>query len=177
MHTGKGNAMEHANTRGGATEGSGVMARVRETASAQLASQKDRATDGLGSVVQAVRQSTQQLRDQQHDTLAQYVEQAANHLERFSQGLKNKDINELLTDAQQMARRQPALFIGSAFAIGLLGARFIKSSSPGSDYQGMQYGSDSRWQTEAYPASGHGGPATGTSDPRYGSSANPTERF
>ena len=170
--------MEHANTRGSAADESGVMARVRETANAQLASQKERATDGLGSVVQAVRQSTQQLRDQQHDTVAQYVEQAANHLERFSQRLKNKDINELLTDAQQMARRQPALFIGSAFAIGLLGARFIKSSSPGSDYQGVQqYGSDSRWQTQGYPSSGSPGRATGTPDPRYGSYSNPTEKF
>lgn len=157
------------------------MARVRETANAQLATQKDRATDGLGSVAQAVRQSTKQLREQQHDTVAQYVEQAANQIDRFSQSLKNKDVNELLTDAQQMARRQPALFIGSAFAIGLLGARFIKSSAPdGGSRGGHQYGSDRSWQTQQYPPAttpGRTGYTGGAADPRYGSSRNPTERF
>ena len=36
---------------------------------------------------------------------------------------------ELLSDAQQLARRRPALFVGAAFAIGVLGARFLKSSA------------------------------------------------
>ena len=107
-----------------------IADRVRERANAQLTSQKERATDGLGSVAQAVRQSTQQLRDQHQDTVASYVEQAAEQLERLSHTLKQKDIGELFEDAQRLARRQPALFIGSAFAIGLLGARFFKSSAP-----------------------------------------------
>jgi len=103
--------------------------RVRDKAAAQLSSQKDRATDGLGSVAQAVRQSTQQLRDQKHDTIAGYVEQAADQIEKFSQRLRDKDVGELLDDAQRLARRQPAVFIGSAFALGVIGARFLKSSS------------------------------------------------
>src|SRR5829696_5247772 len=116
--------MESRNTPGT----SGIMDKVRDGATSQLSTQKDRATDGIGSVAQAVRQSTQHLRDNQHDTIAQYVEQAANQLERFSTRLKEKDVSELLRDAQQLAKRRPAVFIGSAFAIGLLGARFLKSS-------------------------------------------------
>ncbi|MCA1560064.1 MAG: hypothetical protein LC753_13025 [Acidobacteria bacterium] len=111
------------------TSGNGIADRVRERASAQLTTQKERATDGLGTIAQAVRQSTQQLRNQQHETIAQYIEQAADQLERFSTRLKEKNVSELLNDAQQLARRQPALFIGGAFAVGLLGARFLKSSS------------------------------------------------
>jgi hypothetical protein len=109
---------------------SGIVNRVKETATSQLTAQKDKATDGLGSVAQAVRQTTQSLRDQQHDTVAQYVDRAADQIERLSQGLKNKDVTELLDDAQRLARQQPALFIGGAFALGLVGARFLKSSSP-----------------------------------------------
>ena len=123
--------MTQANsTTGEGTTHPGIVERVRERASAQLTTQKDRATDGLGSVAQAVRQTTSGLRDQQHDTVAGYVEQAADQLERFSNRLKDKDINELVRDAQDLARRQPALFIGSAFAVGLIGARFFKSSQP-----------------------------------------------
>ena len=109
---------------------SGIVGRVRERATAQLATQKDRATDGLGSVAQVVRETTHHLRTQQHDTIAQYAEKAADQIERFSRRLKEKDVSELLSDAQQLARRQPALFIGGAFALGLLGARFLKSSAP-----------------------------------------------
>jgi hypothetical protein len=111
-----------------------IVGRVREQATAQLASQKNKATDGLGSVAQAVRQTTRQLRDEQHDTVARYAEQAADQIERFSQRLKDKDVGELVNDAQQLARRQPALFVGGAFALGLLGARFLKSSSHHDQY-------------------------------------------
>jgi hypothetical protein len=81
-------------------------------------------------VTEAIRQTTQSLRDQQHDTVARYVEQATEQLDRITRRLKEKDIGELLEDAQQLARRQPAVFVGAAFALGLLGARFLKSSPP-----------------------------------------------
>jgi hypothetical protein len=131
-------------TSQGSGTGTGIVDKVKEQATAQLSSQKDRATQGLGTVASAVRQTTQSLRDQQHDAVAGYVEQAADQIERFSERLKNKDVTELLNDAQQLARRQPAIFIGGAFALGLVGARFLKSSSKdeSDDYRsGGTYGS------------------------------------
>jgi exonuclease VII large subunit len=119
--------MEERNTTGSAA--AGLMDRMKESATSQLGAQKDRATDGLGSVAQAVRQSTQQLRDQQHETIAQYVEQAADQIERFATRLKDRNVGDLAREAQDLARRRPVLFIGSAFALGLLGARFLKSSA------------------------------------------------
>src|SRR5215210_1170890 len=68
-----------------AQTGRGILDKVRETATGQLASQKDRATDGLGSVAQFVRQSTQQLRDQKQDAIAAYVEQAADQIDHLSE--------------------------------------------------------------------------------------------
>ena len=123
--------------------GIGLVDRVKEQATAKLSSQKEKATDGLGTVASAVRQTTQSLRDQQHDTVAGYVEQAADQIERLSERLKNKDVSELLNDAQRLARQQPALFVGGAFALGLIGARFLKSSSSRDDdeYSRDTYGS------------------------------------
>lgn len=124
------------------TDGSsGIVNRVKESATAQLTNQKDRGTDALGSVAQAVRSSTQRLRDEQHDTIAGYVDKAADQIESWSRRLKEKDIDELLTDVQRLARRQPAVFIGSAFALGLVGARFLKSSRQQNEYG---QGSESR---------------------------------
>jgi pyridoxal biosynthesis lyase PdxS len=118
--------MHEPNDSAGST---GLMEKVRTGTAAQLSTQKDRATDGIGNVVEAVRHSTQHLRETQHETIAQYLDQAANQIERFSVRLKERNVGELWQDAQQFARRNPAMFIGSAFALGLLGARFLKSSA------------------------------------------------
>ena len=137
----------------GAQAGSGIIDKARQRATAQLTEQKNKAVDGIGSVTQAVRQSTQQLRDQQHETLAQYVERAANQIDTLAQQLRNKDVGDLFNDAQRLARRQPALFIGSAFALGLIAARFLKSSSRRQDSdQGYEWhGSSARGAASSTP--------------------------
>lgn len=132
--------MNESNT---ATASQKVMDRVRSTASSQLSNQKERATDGLGNLAHAVRQSAQPLRDSHQDTIAQYVDKAADEIERLSSQLREKDLSELVDDAQRFARRQPAVFIGSAFAVGLFAARFLKSSN---DRQ------DGSWRERGMPA-------------------------
>ncbi len=138
--------MEHSNTTHSDGDAqNGIMSRVRERATAQLSTQKDRATDGLGSVAQAVRQSTQHLRDHKQDAIAQYVEKAADQIDRFSTQLKNRDVNELVNDVQRFARSQPALFVGSAFALGVIGARFLKSSADDQRHRAYEpHGTSSR---------------------------------
>lgn len=121
--------------------GGGIVGRVKQSATQQLTSQKDRAADGIGSVTQALRQSTQHLRDQQHETIAKYVEQAADHVDRWCDQLRSKDVTEVFGDVQRLARRQPAVFVGSAFALGLIGARFLKSSSDEVSHQRTSGGS------------------------------------
>jgi hypothetical protein len=110
-----------------------VIDRVKQSATAQLTTQKDRGIDALGSVTQAVRSSSQRLRDEKHETIASYVDQAADQIDTWSRRIKDKDLDELVTDVQRLARRQPAVFISSAFALGLIGARFLKSSPPEND--------------------------------------------
>jgi hypothetical protein len=111
----------------------GVIDRVKEGATARLAAQKDRATEGLGTVAEAVRRSTEVLRTENHETAARFVERAAEQLQNVSTRLRQKDIGEILDDAGRLARRQPAIFIGLSFAAGLLTARFLKSSQERAD--------------------------------------------
>jgi hypothetical protein len=136
----------HTSSGAGAQERrGGIVDRVKETATAQLTNQKDRGIDALGRVADAVRSSTQKLREERHDTIAGYVDQAADQIDNWSRRLREKDVNELITDVQGLARRQPAVFIGSAFALGLVGARFLKSSRQQSEGEYRAESSRSRY--------------------------------
>jgi hypothetical protein len=158
--------MEQSSTlnKEGGNQQRGILDRVREQATAQLTTQKDRATDGIGNVAQAVRQSTQQLRDQQHETIAQYVEKAADQLERFSANLRNRNVTDIVDEVQRFARRQPAVFIGSAFALGVLSARFLKSSADRRHAAALQ----------RYDRSGTGGYDIAGDSTRYGTGTGST---
>lgn len=114
---------------GGSGTGTGMMDKIREQATTRLSSQKDRAADGLGSVVEAVRQTGQQLREK-NPALAGYADRAAEQLERFASDFRNKDVNALLQDVRTFAQRRPAVFLGGAVALGVAAARLAKSSTP-----------------------------------------------
>jgi ElaB/YqjD/DUF883 family membrane-anchored ribosome-binding protein len=149
-----------------AEQASNVADQVREKAESQLESQKERATASLGSMASAVRQTSQKLREEQFDGVAQYVERAADQLERFSNHLRERDLNQLADEARQFARQQPALFIGTSFAAGILAARFIKASSGEvrQAWRGDDYGSSTRGygQTDLGRPFGTSTAATGT---------------
>mgnify|MGYP006146143683 CR=1 FL=1 len=58
----------------------------------------------LDVLANAVRQTTQQLRSDQHDTIAQYVDRAADQLEKFSANIRDKEIDELLLEQAEAHR-------------------------------------------------------------------------
>ena len=106
---------------------SGLGETLRNQVSSRISSQKDRAAEGLGSVVEAVRQTGQQLRGK-NDALAGYVDSAATHLERWSSQLRDRDVSDVVDDVKMFARRRPALFLGGGLALGAIAARILKSS-------------------------------------------------
>ena len=154
---------ERDDERSPQTGSSGIVNRMKESAAAQLTSQKNRGINALGSVAQAVRSTTSTLREEKHDTIAGYAEQAAGQIEQWSQRLREKDINELLEDMHRLARRQPAVFIGSAFGIGLLAARFLKSSRPQDAYAGRSETRRSQYRGDSAVDTVHDAPVAHTS--------------
>ena len=155
-----------------------VVDQARGVVASRISDQKDRAAGSLGGVAQALRQTGQQLQGGEQAGMTQYVDSAADQIERISSYLQNTDVNEVFDDVEQFARRQPALFLGGAFALGLLGARFLKSSGRSST---RGYPSGSRaYPTGAYRSSyqgnvsGYGGPSSYRETPgttSYGSGA------
>ncbi|HUQ24813.1 MAG TPA: hypothetical protein VM140_04020 [Burkholderiales bacterium] len=61
------------------------------------------------------------------------VEQANDGLKRISDTLRNKNLDEIVRDAESFARQQPMVFIGAAAIAGFLAVRFLKSSNKRDD--------------------------------------------
>ncbi|HYP99476.1 MAG TPA: hypothetical protein VER96_12470 [Polyangiaceae bacterium] len=105
-----------------------VMAHARKSAGAQITGGKDRVAEGLGSIAHAIRQTGEQLRAGDEAGLTEYAVRAADGVEAASDYLKEKSLSEVLGDVAGFARREPAMFLGGAFVLGVLGGRFLKSS-------------------------------------------------
>ncbi len=101
----------------------------RRQVKAQLATRKDQAAEKLGPIHMALHESAHQLNNQGQDSVGQYVDKAALQVERFSEYLRESDVDQLIGEAQGFARRKPGIFLGSAIALGFFGSRFLKSSS------------------------------------------------
>jgi hypothetical protein len=109
-----------------------LASQARDTASEQAESRftsgKARATDTLGSIAQTLHSTSKELRDKQQGKIGDYAEQAAGKAEELAQYLQNATLSDIATRVEDFARREPALFVGSALALGFFGARFLKSS-------------------------------------------------
>jgi hypothetical protein len=126
--TNRDTAAQQSSGRTPSNDGQGIGETLRDTTYRQLDDQKARASDTLGSFAGAVRGMTQPLRESGQTNIADYVNKAADGIERWAGDLKHQNVSDALRAAQQFARRQPALFIGAAFTAGMLAARFLKSS-------------------------------------------------
>lgn len=106
-----------------------VADQARDQVKSQLTNQKERATGGLEGVAEALRETGEHLRGRDQAAVSQYAEKAAELVEGVSGYLREKNIDQLLGEVERFARRQAALFVGGAFALGFLASRFMKSSS------------------------------------------------
>lgn len=117
-----------------------VKDQVAGQAANQLENQKEQATGGIGSMAQAFRQTGRHLREQDQGAVAGYADRAAEQIEHVAGYLRERDMRDLAGDVERFARREPALFLGGAFALGLFAARFLKSSGqPAQSGQSGQY--------------------------------------
>jgi hypothetical protein len=110
-------------------QASDLASRGTEQLKGQLANQKRNASQRVVPIQSALRETGHQLRNQGQEPVADYVEQAADQVERFSTYLRETHVDEIAEEVRGFARRRPGLFLGSAAAIGFFATRFLKSSS------------------------------------------------
>lgn len=128
-----------------------------EQVKSQLAAQKHQAAQRMTPLQTALRETAHQLRKQGQGSVGQYADRVADQTERFSGYLRETDVDEIIDEVRGVARRRPAIFLGSAAALGFLATRFFKSSSREAASAGNGYDTSPAATGEPY---GTGGPPT-----------------
>ncbi len=107
-----------------------LVDRAGERARSGIENTKHKAARELDSVANALRGCGGELGTQEDSMLAPYVERVADQVGRVANLLETRTVDDMAHDVESFARRNPALFLGGCFAVGMLAARFLKSSKP-----------------------------------------------
>lgn len=121
-----------------ATEATKEMRREAEVRAEGL---RDSVADAAGQVAQAIQAAADSLRDGQ-GWLAEPASNVARRIEGLADTARGKSFAEIKADLEHLARRNPALVMGGAVALGFALSRLLKSSTPAmtpSGY-GAEYG-------------------------------------
>jgi hypothetical protein len=101
---------------------------AREQVKTMAERRKERASERLGNVAEALRDIGRQMRKQDQRAAAVVTEKIADRVERLSGKFRGKDIEEIAGDVERAVRRQPALAFGMALVAGFLVVRMLRDS-------------------------------------------------
>jgi|GEM_PF-3242165 hypothetical protein len=105
-----------------------VLSRAGETLKSTLDSQKGKAAEGLTSITEALHQTGESLRSSGQDRVGEYAETFASQVDRFTNYLRDTDLEQIRYEVTDYARKNPTMFLGGAFLLGVAISRFLKSS-------------------------------------------------
>jgi hypothetical protein len=92
--------------------------------------QKASAAHAIDEIVAAILDAAHRLEEAGQAGLARSALSMARGADRVSKYVRDRPVGEMLDDATAAARRHPTAFLASAFAAGLLFARFARSAGP-----------------------------------------------
>lgn len=106
-----------------------IANRAKEKSRTVFDQQKESALGQVHSVADAFRNTAGNLQSEGQDQVARYIGMVADQLESLGGRLREKDLDTLISDTQNMVRRSPGTFFAGSVVAGFLLARFLKSSS------------------------------------------------
>src|SRR5215213_2271261 len=107
-----------------------ALGKVKENATTALDDKKANLAQGLTGVADTIRQVGDTLKPAEGEPPANkvaeltthYTESLSQQVEKISGYLERQDLRGLMSDLESFARRNPAIFLGGAFALGILAA-------------------------------------------------------
>lgn len=113
----------------------------KQRARSQAEEQKTRVSSGLRSMADALRRGGEELPEDQRQ-YGRFLDVVADRAEDASHYLEDRDVESLTREVRTFARDHAPVFLGGAFTLGMLGARFLKSSPRDTGYEGGSYQGD-----------------------------------
>ncbi len=107
---------------------SDTAARARDEVQRLAADKKSDAAERLGGYSSAIHESARSL-EEKDPNLAWFTHRAADRLQGVADYVRDRDFQDLRHDAEDVARRHPALFFGGLFVAGLLVGNLLKASA------------------------------------------------
>jgi ElaB/YqjD/DUF883 family membrane-anchored ribosome-binding protein len=106
---------------------------MRERGRSMLQERVDQRSSQAGqqvhSTAQSLRKVSEQLRNDGQDAPARFAEQVAERGDRVAGYLRTADGEQMMRDAENLARRNPWAVVVGGVAIGFIASRFLKSAS------------------------------------------------
>ena len=124
---------------------------TREQLRTQINERSTQAGEQVSSAAGAMRRTSEQLRNEGNSGAAKLVDGVVDRGERLGEYLTRADGDVILRDVEDLARKQPWLFVTGSAIVGFLAARFMKASS-NSRYQGAPSGAYSHPGPRDIPA-------------------------
>lgn len=88
---------------------------------------KARAGGALDEIVKMINDAAGTVDEKLGEQYGQYARTAADKVAGFSEGLKAKELDDLIEDARGFVQKSPAIAIGTAAALGFVLVRLIQS--------------------------------------------------
>jgi hypothetical protein len=125
-----------------AREAAGLGSTIKQGLSNQVEQQKNGIADRIGAVAERAQRAADELQDQEA-WLGNLLGRGARELQGVAGDIRNNDVAGLIGSAEVFARRQPALFMGAAVALGFALTRVVRAGSEASGgyRQDRSYGS------------------------------------
>lgn len=101
-----------------------VKSKATELVMTRVSRRQEQSAMELTSLANVLREKGEELED---SILAPLVGGAANQIDRASTYLEDASLKDVVGSTDKLARREPMLFLGGAFALGVLCARFLRS--------------------------------------------------
>jgi hypothetical protein len=115
------------------------LGREAKRASTEILEERvDRVFSFLDDVESAVRAAARELDNEKHASLAHYAYRAADEVASARRRFGSADVAEIISSAEELARRRPLATLGVAFAAGFAFVRFLKSTPQTTYERGSQ---------------------------------------
>jgi hypothetical protein len=98
---------------------------------------REQAASRIEEVAQTIRRVSTDMQGEQPQ-VANVATTAAEQAERVAQYLRQTDTRQMIGRAEDAARRQPLLFLGGAFLLGVAASRFFKAAGGLGDGHGQR---------------------------------------